>query len=81
LYNKRLIKNVNQRQAISEKHFEENREYVIDYETELVSLIDDSSVNSALEITDWVMYGDDVKRGVLVDCKARFKELNKHLLL
>ena len=36
---------------------------------------------TALEITDWVMYSDEEKRGVLAECKTRFKALNTHLLL
>lgn len=36
---------------------------------------------TALEITDWVMYDNDEKRDVLVKCKERFEDLNKHLLL
>jgi predicted Fe-S protein YdhL (DUF1289 family) len=36
---------------------------------------------TALEITDWVMYSNDEKREVLVECKKRFKASNKTMLL
>ncbi|MGK0441559.1 MAG: putative Fe-S protein YdhL (DUF1289 family) [Pseudohongiellaceae bacterium] len=36
---------------------------------------------SSLEITDWVMYSNDEKREILVECKTRFNKLNKNMLL